>query len=48
MAAADDLQSLHQRNTRRQHGGELAHEHGDVLGLDLASGPQCARLLADA
>jgi hypothetical protein len=48
VAAANDLQTLHQRNAGRQHGGELAHEDGDVLRLDLAAGLQGARLLADA
>ena len=37
MAGADDLERLHQRNACAQHGGELAAENRDVLGLDLAA-----------
>ena len=38
VAVADDLEGLHQRNAGGQHGGELAAEHRDVVGLDLAAG----------
>ncbi len=48
MTAADDFQALHQRDAGGQHGGELAHENRDVLGLDLAAGLQRTGLLADA
>ena len=37
VAVADDFERLHQRNTGGQHGGELAAEHRDVFGLDLAA-----------
>ena len=48
VAVADDLEGLHQRNTGGQHGGELAAEHRDVFGLDLAAGLEGLRLLLDA
>ena len=37
MAVADDFEGLDHRNTRGHHGGQLAAEYGDVLGLDLAA-----------
>ena len=48
VAVADDLERLHQRNARGQHGRELAAEHRDVFGLDLAAGLERLRLLLDA
>ena len=47
VAVADDLERLHQRNARGQHGGELAAEHRDVFGVDLAAGLERLRLLLD-
>ena len=37
VAVADDLEGLHQRNARGQHGGELTAEDRDVAGVDLAA-----------
>ena len=47
VAVADDFEGLHQRNTGGQHGGELAAEHRDVFGLDLAAALEGLRLLLD-
>src|SRR5437016_1791804 len=47
IAVADDLERLHQRNARGEHGGELAGEDRDVAGIDLAARPALT-LLADA
>src|ERR1700687_570082 len=46
VSGADDLERLHERNARREHGCELTEEDGDVLGLHLAAAAG-ARLLAD-
>jgi hypothetical protein len=35
MAVADDLEGLHHGNAGGHHGGELAAEHRDVLGVTL-------------
>ena len=49
VAGADDLEGLHQRNARAQHGGELAAEYRDVAGVDLAAERvNAVRLLLDA
>ncbi len=40
MADADDLEGLHQRDARRQHGRELAAEHRDVHRADPAAGAE--------
>src|SRR5213082_548992 len=47
IAVADDLERLHQRNARGEHGGELAAENRDIAGIDLAACPPLT-LLADA
>src|ERR1700738_2349175 len=47
IAVGDDLESLHQRNARGQHGGELAAEERDIARMDLAARAALA-LLADA
>src|SRR2546423_3924956 len=47
IAVADDLERLHQRNARGEHGGELAAEDRNIARIDLA--PRAAlTLLADA
>src|SRR6185312_6718594 len=46
-AVADNLERLHQRNARREHGRQLAAEYRDVFGLDLAA-PGSRALLADS
>ncbi len=38
MAIADDFEGLHHGNAGRHHGRELAAEHGDIHGVDLAAG----------
>src|SRR5581483_4679488 len=48
VAVADDLEGLHHRNSSREHCGELPAEHRDVFRLDLSSGLECLRLLADS
>src|SRR3569832_1016383 len=49
VAAADDLEGLHQRHAGAHHGGELASEDGDVFGGDLflLAAEQRFRLLFD-
>src|SRR6267154_2644182 len=47
IAVADDLERLHQRNARSEHGGELAGEDRDIARIDLAARPALT-LLADA
>src|SRR2546423_13864799 len=47
IAVAHDLERLHQRNARGQHGRELAAENRDIAGIDLAAHPALT-LLADA
>ena len=37
VAGADDVEGLHQRDARGQHGGQLAAENRDVAGIDLAA-----------
>src|SRR2546430_17408486 len=37
IAVADDLERLHQRNARGEHGGELAGEERDIAGIDPAA-----------
>ncbi len=37
VAVGDDLERLHQRNARRQHGGELPAEDCDIAGVGLAA-----------
>src|SRR2546430_4538359 len=34
VAGADDLERLHQRNARGEHGGELAAEDGDIARIE--------------
>ena len=40
MAVADDLEGLDHGDAGGHHGRELAAEYRDVLGLDLAAGPE--------
>src|SRR5256886_17344059 len=47
IAVADDLERLHQRNARGEHGGELAGEDRDIAGIDPAA-RVALTLLADA
>src|SRR5205085_7336257 len=47
IAVADDLERLHQRNARGEHGGELAGEDRDIAGIDPAARLGLT-LLADA
>src|SRR6202030_3814020 len=47
IAVGDDLESMHQRNARGQHGGELAAEDRDIARIDLAA-RAALTLLADA
>src|SRR5438874_2110318 len=47
IAGADDLECLHQRNARGEHGGELAGEDRDIAGVDPAA-RVALTLLADS
>src|SRR6266480_5265178 len=47
IAGADDLERLHQRNARGEHGGELAGENRDIARVDPAARVSLT-LLADA
>src|SRR5712671_2775587 len=47
MAIADDLERLHERNARGEHGGELAGEDRDIACIDPAA-RAALTLLADA
>ena len=46
IAGTDDFEGLDQRYAGRQHGGELATEHGDVAGIHPAA-MRCLALLAN-
>src|SRR5436305_696206 len=47
IAGADDLERLHQRNARGEHGGELAGENRDIARVDPAARVSLT-LLSDA
>src|SRR2546421_8110753 len=47
IAVADDLERLHQRNARGEHGGELAGEDRDIAGIEPAA-PVALTPLADS